>query len=63
MRDDEDNIARIEHPNYNYSYAAYSLGFGRDDYEDIELPPSHDDKVAREAWQMGWDAAHLRKAS
>ena len=40
---------------YECGRIAFSLGFGRDEYEDIELPEGVVDEKAKAAWLKGWD--------
>jgi hypothetical protein len=41
----------------NAGHLAYILGFGRDEYEDVELPEGEIDEKAKAAWLKGWDDA------
>jgi hypothetical protein len=42
-------------------YLAYTLGFGRDEYEDFELPEGAVDEEAKAAWLKGWDKANAQQ--
>jgi hypothetical protein len=42
-------------------YLAYTLGFGRDEYEDFDLPEGAVDEEAKAAWLKGWDKAKAQQ--
>jgi hypothetical protein len=51
-----DDLLRHEHA----GHLAYTLGFGRDEYEDVELPEGAVDEKAKAAWLKGWDEANAK---
>lgn len=42
-------------PHYESGRRAYSLNFGRDEYEDIETPDGAVDETSKAFWLKGWD--------